>query len=136
LIVVIDTNVWVSALRFGNPTSAPFQAIRKAHLVDHLATAAELYAEALRVLTTRFAWDESKARAALDLFHDKATFHQLTDAVHLCRDPADDMFLECAFIAQADLLVTGDKDLLELEAFRGTRIVNPAEYISLSSFAD
>jgi len=45
------------------------------------------------------------------------------------RDPGDDMFLECAALAKADLLVAGDKDLLTLGTYKGTRIVTPSEYL-------
>lgn len=33
----------------------------------------------------------------------------------LCRDKADNMILECCLAADADFLITGDKDLLEIE---------------------
>ena len=36
----------------------------------------------------------------------------------LCRDEEDNMVLECCFAAKADVLVTGDKDLLQLEKTR------------------
>ena len=49
--------------------------------------------------------------------------------VKVCRDPNDDMFLECAALAKADLLVAGDKDLLILGTYKGTRIVTPSEYL-------
>jgi predicted nucleic acid-binding protein len=39
------------------------------------------------------------------------------------------MFLECAAVAKADLLISGDKDLLTLGAYKKTRIVAPAEYL-------
>jgi predicted nucleic acid-binding protein len=34
----------------------------------------------------------------------------------LCRDPEDDMLLECCKAAHADILITGDKDLLNLDS--------------------
>ena len=49
--------------------------------------------------------------------------------VKVCRDPNDDMFLECAALAKADLLVAGDKDLLALSTYKGTRIVTPSAYL-------
>jgi len=49
--------------------------------------------------------------------------------VKVCRDPGDVMFLECAALAKADLLVAGDKDLLTLCAYKGTLIVTPSEYL-------
>ena len=42
------------------------------------------------------------------------------------RDIDDDTVLACALVAQADLIVSGDGDLLELKAYQGIPIVNPA----------
>ncbi len=53
--------------------------------------------------------------------------------VHICRDPKDDMFLECAALANADVLVSGDKDLLSLGSYGGTKIVTPLEYVGMPS---
>lgn len=33
----------------------------------------------------------------------------------LCRDEKDNMILECCFAARVDYLITGDKDLLEMD---------------------
>jgi len=45
------------------------------------------------------------------------------------RDPDDDAVLACALAAQADLIVSGDKDLLVLEQFQGMPIVTAAQAI-------
>jgi uncharacterized protein len=42
------------------------------------------------------------------------------------RDPADDHVLAAALAAHADLIVSGDAHLLELETFRGIEIVPAA----------
>jgi predicted nucleic acid-binding protein len=60
---------------------------------------------------------------------DRAIRVRITGALKVCRDPNDDMFLECAAVANADLLVAGDKDLLILGSYLGTRTVTPAEYV-------
>ena len=39
------------------------------------------------------------------------------------------LVVECAPLAKADLLVAGDKDLLTLGAYKGTRIITPSEYL-------
>ena len=44
-------------------------------------------------------------------------------------DPDDIMFLDCALSGQAEFLVTGDKELLALEKFGETKIVNPANFL-------
>jgi putative PIN family toxin of toxin-antitoxin system len=49
--------------------------------------------------------------------------------IRICRDPRDDKFLELAVNGEADLLVTGDGDLLALHPFRGIPIITPAAYV-------
>lgn len=48
-------------------------------------------------------------------------------AAPVCRDPDDDVILATAIAADADLIVTGDKDLLVLKEFQQIPIVTPAE---------
>jgi putative PIN family toxin of toxin-antitoxin system len=45
------------------------------------------------------------------------------------RDPDDNKFLECAVTARASYLVTGDRDLRELESFRGITILTAGEFL-------
>jgi putative PIN family toxin of toxin-antitoxin system len=52
----------------------------------------------------------------------------ITERVVACRDPTDDKFLELAVNGRADLILTGDKDLLVLNPFRGIPIVVPATF--------
>jgi putative PIN family toxin of toxin-antitoxin system len=51
-------------------------------------------------------------------------------AVRACRNPKDDMFLELAVNGSADLIVTGDTDLLSIGNYQGVRIISPAHYLS------
>lgn len=55
----------------------------------------------------------------------------IVERVTACRDPTDDKFLELAHNGRADVVVTGDTDLLLLDPFRDIRIMNPAEYLRL-----
>ena len=52
----------------------------------------------------------------------------IVEQVTACRDPTDDKFLELAINGHADLIVTGDNDLLVLSPFRGIPIVTPAAF--------
>ncbi len=49
--------------------------------------------------------------------------------IPICRDAKDDFLLALAKAAKADLLVTGDDDLLVLKKYGRTRIVTPAEFL-------
>jgi putative PIN family toxin of toxin-antitoxin system len=73
---------------------------------------------------------------------------QIDEAVRLMRDlaemapiainvkgvathPEDDLVLATAISANADYLVTGDKQLLAIGYFEGTRIVSPREFLTI-----
>ncbi|MBX9698740.1 MAG: putative toxin-antitoxin system toxin component, PIN family, partial [Acetobacteraceae bacterium] len=58
------------------------------------------------------------------------TFFTPLEAVAACRDAKDDKYLELALAARADLIVSGDDDLLVLHPWRGVRILRPAEYLA------
>ena len=50
--------------------------------------------------------------------------------ITVCRDPKDDKFLEVAVEGEADLIVSGDEDLLTLHPFRGIPILSPRDFLS------
>jgi putative PIN family toxin of toxin-antitoxin system len=50
-------------------------------------------------------------------------------AVHDCRDGKDNQILEVAVNGQAQVIVTGDEDLLELNPFRDIPVMTPADYL-------
>lgn len=52
-----------------------------------------------------------------------------SQAITACRDPKDDKFLSLAVAGQADVIVTGDEDMLTLNPFRGVAILTPQEFI-------
>ena len=49
--------------------------------------------------------------------------------IAVCRDPADDMFLALALEGHAEIILTGDQDLLVLHPFRGVAILEPREFL-------
>lgn len=52
--------------------------------------------------------------------------------VFVCKDPFDNMYLECCFEGKARFLITGDKKhLLPLKKFTKTKIVSPKEFIEI-----
>ncbi len=130
MIVVIDTNVWISALQFAKRRGTPTLALEKAMSEDVIATCDEIDAEIVRVLTEKFSWEEHRATSALHMILARGIRVKIRGAVKACRDPGDDMFLECAAVAKADFLIAGDKDLLSLGAYKGTRIVTPMGYLT------
>ncbi|MBV6442783.1 MAG: putative toxin-antitoxin system toxin component, PIN family [Haliscomenobacteraceae bacterium CHB4] len=54
----------------------------------------------------------------------------------VCRDTDDNNVLQLTESVQADYLITGDKDLLVLNIYQGTRIVAPAQFLETLDPAD
>jgi putative PIN family toxin of toxin-antitoxin system len=53
----------------------------------------------------------------------------IKERVAVCRDPKDDKFLELAVHGRADVIVTGDADLLALHPFHGIPVETPAAFL-------
>ena len=92
MIVVIDTNVWISALQFAKHRGTPTRALEKAISEDVIATCDEIDAEIVRVLTEKFSWEQPRATSALQVILARGIRVKIRGTVKECRDPGDDMF--------------------------------------------
>jgi putative PIN family toxin of toxin-antitoxin system len=54
-----------------------------------------------------------------------------TERITACRDPKDDKFLEVAVAGKADVIVSGDQDLLVLDPYAGIPIVPPNAFLRM-----
>jgi len=63
-------------------------------------------------------------------FEQMATRIEVTTRIQACRHPKDDKFLELAVDGQANLILSGDQDLLVLSPFRGVPVVTPMQYLA------
>jgi putative PIN family toxin of toxin-antitoxin system len=127
--LVLDTNVVLSGLLF--PGSTPSRALLKAQAGEVLASDATLL-ELVEVMSrARFdRYVERRVRQRLMAeFANACEPVQIVSPIRACRDPRDDKFLDVAVHGRADVIVTGDRDLLDLNPFRGIEILTPAEYL-------
>jgi uncharacterized protein len=126
--LVVDTNVFVSAAL--KESSWPAHTIRWISRYGGLLKSEPTERELLTVLQRpRFA-DKLPPWFLPDVRHilDSAEAVQITELAALCRDPADDKFVQLAINGRADLIVSGDSDLLSLDEVRGIPIVSPAAF--------
>lgn len=49
--------------------------------------------------------------------------------IRVLKDEADNRVLECAVTGYADVIVTGDNDMLEVGAFQGVRLLSLRAYL-------
>jgi putative PIN family toxin of toxin-antitoxin system len=128
---VFDTNVLVDALCFA--TSFGRRALDKARkrgeVTYSMATLAELVEVIYRPRLQRYIGEEERRRF-LALFQAQAVLIEPKVEIHACRDPKDDKFLELAVSAEAEAIITRDRDLLDLNPFRGIRLFDPQTFVT------
>ncbi len=129
--LVADTNTVVSALLWRGTPHRLFEAIETGELT--FFTSRALLEELADVLPRRKLARAVQATGKTlgTLFDEYEDLAQLVQSRALRRpvgrDPDDEAVIACAVAARADLIVSGDKDLLVLKAYRRIRIVNAAE---------
>jgi putative PIN family toxin of toxin-antitoxin system len=126
--LVVDTNIFVSAAL--KEASWPAGTLRWIDRYGGLLKSAITEQEVLAVLRRpRFA--EKIAPAFLDHVRGMFAAAELVRSAErfaVCRDPDDDKFLELAVNGNADVIVSGDADLLALDTFRGIPIITAAAF--------
>src|ERR1043166_1809161 len=129
--VVIDTNVLISGLfsTTSTPALAVAKAIAKAQLVATRDTLRELIQKLLLPKFDRYV-ARDRREALLQRVASLVEIIEVLQPVRASRDPKDDKFLEAAVNGRANVLVTGDRDLLDLNPFRSVAIITPADYLS------
>ena len=128
--VVIDTNVFVSALAIED--SVPFRAVETAFASGKILVSAEMLAELEDVLHRPKLQRYFAARdveGVLERLQREGEFVTVEHSRRRSRDPKDDALLDLAVAGRADWLVTGDSDLLVLGAIGETRIVTPTVFL-------
>jgi putative PIN family toxin of toxin-antitoxin system len=127
--IVIDTNVFISATLKDRsvPALAVHLAVQKGTVLKSAATAHQLNTVLARPNFTSLV--ASATREWLQSIMDAAEPVEIVERIVACRDPTDDKFLEVAVNGDADIILSGDQDLLVLNPFRGCLIVPPATFL-------
>jgi uncharacterized protein len=129
--IVIDTNVFISS--FLSPKGDPRKIIdlwKKGEVV--LCLSAGILGEYIEVLSRFGLENEPELKEVLDLFrqHSYCELVVCDDMLNVIEaDPDDNKFIECAIVARAAYIVSGDKHLKELRQYAGVPIISPAEFI-------
>lgn len=127
--VVLDTNVLVSAALKRQSTPGATAHIVEAHhtLLKSAATERQLFEVIARPHFATALPDET--RAWLRNLMARGELVEIHERIAVCRDPTDDKFLELAVNGRADVVVSGDGDLLVLDPFRNIPIITPAAFL-------
>ncbi|MGZ4127321.1 MAG: putative toxin-antitoxin system toxin component, PIN family [Actinomycetota bacterium] len=125
--VVLDTNVLLSAISFGGVPRRLLQAVIDGRL--RLVTSRHLLDEFEEILEEKFGFSKAAAVETRSELEVLAEIVEPVDVPKVCRDPDDDQVLAAAQAGAAEVIVTGDRDLLVLEWYNNIEILPPAMFI-------
>jgi uncharacterized protein len=127
---VVDTNILVSQLIL--PESLPARVLAQIEMRSTLLFSESTMYELADVLS-RKKFDRYVSREDRKGFIQRlgriAEFVPIIQSVRECRDPKDDKFLEVALNGRADVIVTGDADLLGMNPWWGVVILPPPDFL-------
>lgn len=127
--VVFDTNIWISGLLW---RGKPFQCLLLARgMAVQRVHCTEMVAELSLKLRETFGFSENGIRAVLYDFRRISEQVDITGDLHVVTDdPDDDKFVECALVAGATAIVSGDHHLLELGGYEEIPVLSATEFLA------
>jgi putative PIN family toxin of toxin-antitoxin system len=130
--VILDTNVFISAVLFKGATSRLVDLWQGGRISVLLS--AEILKEYVRMLSTpKFKLTAPEIRSILEeaLLPFATTVKPGKIRPIIAADPSDDKFLALAKAGRAAYLVSGDAHLLRLASYGKTKIIRPDAFLSL-----
>lgn len=127
--IVIDTNVFISALGWNGPERKLVKYC-KAGIFD-LFISEHIYKELTKVLQyPKFKFSNEDQIEFLALISEVASVVEPKESVDVIKeDPKDNRILECACESKAEAIISGDKHLLKLREFREIKILRASDFL-------
>jgi putative PIN family toxin of toxin-antitoxin system len=127
--VVLDTNVTISALFWeGNPRKI-YDLVHQGKLIMLLSD--DMEKEFIRVLGyEKFGLSPQEVMPFLRNLRTHARHMETKSKISVViADPTDNIFLECAMDGGANFIISGDRHLLDIEVYKGIKIVRAGEFL-------
>ncbi|PIU03254.1 putative toxin-antitoxin system toxin component, PIN family [Candidatus Shapirobacteria bacterium CG08_land_8_20_14_0_20_39_18] len=127
--VVLDTNILISALLFGGKPRQILKLVLDRQI--KAVTSLVLLAELSDVLIKKF--DFSLEKTSLFEHKIKKYFEIVypTQAINILKDTPDNRVLEAAIAGECQIIVTGDKELLELKEYKEIIISTADQFLNI-----
>ncbi|GAG22956.1 unnamed protein product [marine sediment metagenome] len=125
--VVLDTNILISVTIFGGNSKKILQKAIDGEI--EAFTSKFLVAEFSDVLIKKFDFSKEQVDVIISLLSKYFLIVEPTMSVGILADKADNRVLEAALEARVKFIVTGDKELLNLEEFKGIKIASPTDFL-------
>jgi putative PIN family toxin of toxin-antitoxin system len=128
--IIIDTNLWISFLLTNDFSKLDKVFVDKRVILLFSQILLDEFLEVAQRPKFKKYFSLPDLERLLLQIKNEAEFIEVTSDIRLCRDPKDDFLLSLAKDGKATHLITGDKDLLDIETFGATKIVTIADYLS------
>ena len=127
-VIVIDSNVWISALIFGGNPGKILKLF-----VDNkveVVMSEEIMTELRRIIINKFPLFVNSLNLLEASLRKDTVFVQLGSiTIDASRDVDDNRILETAYIGKAKYIISGDKDLLVLKKYEDIKILSPVDFL-------
>ena len=124
-----DTNVYVSAIIFGGKPQAILDLAQDGQI--ELFISDDILAEVTRILRDKFKRSPEELRNDLLSLEAITTWVQPTEKIDAVpNDPTDNVMVECAVAARAQVIVSGDNHLIQIDGFRGLKVQRAADFLA------
>jgi putative PIN family toxin of toxin-antitoxin system len=127
--VVFDTNIFISALAI--PGSQGDKALaRILEGRDELVLSRDIIREILSVLSSKFGREREALSHVAVILLELGKLVKPDHRIRVFKDDPDNRILECAIPGKADLIVTGDKEILRMKEYMGIKIQSRKDYLA------
>ena len=121
--IVIDTNVIISGIFFGGYPRKILETVADKQISAYATT--EIINEYYEIIDEMIKRKQGRINnSVLSQLVSKLKIIQSSSSINICRDPDDNKFIECAIDANALYIISGDKDLLDIQKFNNIQIFN------------
>jgi putative PIN family toxin of toxin-antitoxin system len=127
--VILDTNIWVSFLITKDFAKLDEIIFSKQCILVFSQELLDEFLEVVRRSKFRPFFSASDIESILETIDEYADFVKVESKFQICRDPKDNFLLSLSVDGKADFLLTGDKDLLELDKFGLTTITTMSNFL-------
>ncbi len=129
--VVLDTNVYISAILFGGKCEEILKLANQE--LFEIVISKKIIDEIKSVLKEKFYWPDKQIAEAIKYIKEIASIVNTEISLSLVKeDPSDNKIIECAVVSKATYIVTGDRrHLLSIKEYEGIKIVSPMEFLRL-----
>ena len=126
--IVIDTNVYISAIFWGGKPRQIVDMGRDGHIF--IFTSIDIEKEIAAKLSEKFHLAEDEINRIMTDFGTFTFPVEPTRKISFIKgDHTDDKFLECGIACQADYIVSGDSHLQRAKEFEGIKILSPSDFL-------